>query len=76
VLFINNPQLYPMTVVLRQIVMQGTMPADAGGAAEFIPPTLSVQMAVVIITIIPILLVYPFLQKHFAKGVLTGAIKG
>ena len=39
-------------------------------------PTLALQMAVVVITIIPVLFVYPFVQKHFAKGVLLGAIKG
>jgi putative aldouronate transport system permease protein len=33
-------------------------------------------MAILVISIVPILLIYPFLQKHFAKGVLTGAVKG
>jgi multiple sugar transport system permease protein/putative aldouronate transport system permease protein len=33
-------------------------------------------MAILVISIVPILLVYPFLQRHFAKGVLTGAVKG
>ena len=37
---------------------------------------LSIQMAVVTLTLIPIMLVYPFVQRHFAKGMLTGAIKG
>jgi multiple sugar transport system permease protein/putative aldouronate transport system permease protein len=33
-------------------------------------------MAILVISIVPILLIYPFLQRHFAKGVLTGAVKG
>jgi multiple sugar transport system permease protein/putative aldouronate transport system permease protein len=33
-------------------------------------------MAILVISIIPIVLVYPFLQRHFAKGMLTGAVKG
>jgi multiple sugar transport system permease protein/putative aldouronate transport system permease protein len=37
---------------------------------------LSIQMAVVTLTVLPVLLVYPFVQKHFTKGVLLGAIKG
>ena len=37
---------------------------------------LSLQMAVVALTVLPILIVYPFVQKHFTKGVLLGAIKG
>lgn len=40
------------------------------------PPPQSVQMAVVMIAIIPILMVYPFVQRHLTKGVLTGAVKG
>ncbi|MGH2518845.1 MAG: carbohydrate ABC transporter permease, partial [Chloroflexota bacterium] len=40
------------------------------------PPEQAIQMAVVIIATVPILLVYPFLQKYFTVGVLTGAIKG
>lgn len=38
--------------------------------------TSTVQNAAIIITIVPILCVYPFLQKHFAKGVLIGSVKG
>lgn len=40
------------------------------------PPQASIQMAVLVVALVPILVVYPFLQKHFAKGVLTGAVKG
>ena len=40
------------------------------------PPPQSMQMAVVVVALLPILMVYPFLQKHFNKGVITGAIKG
>lgn len=41
-----------------------------------LPPQQSIQMAILVIALVPILLVYPFLQRHFAKGVLTGAVKG
>ena len=40
------------------------------------PPDQAVKMAVIIVATIPIMLVYPFLQKHFAKGALLGSIKG
>lgn len=40
------------------------------------PPEQSIKMAVIVVGTIPILLVYPFLQKHFAKGVMLGSIKG
>ena len=40
------------------------------------PPTQAIQMAVVVLGTLPILIVYPFLQKYFTRGVLSGAIKG
>jgi putative aldouronate transport system permease protein len=40
-----------------------------------LPPQI-IKMAVIVISTVPILLVYPFLQKHFAKGVLLGSVKG
>ena len=40
------------------------------------PPPATIEMAVVVVATLPILLVYPFLQKYFTRGVLTGAIKG
>jgi multiple sugar transport system permease protein/putative aldouronate transport system permease protein len=48
--------------------------ADIG--LEQMPPQSSLQMAILVVSMVPILIVYPFLQRHFAKGVLTGAVKG
>ena len=40
------------------------------------PPQQSLQMAILVVSLVPILLVYPFLQRHFAEGILVGAVKG
>ena len=40
------------------------------------PPSVTIQSAVIVLATVPILLIYPFLQKYFTKGVLTGSIKG
>lgn len=77
-LYINDAAKWPLQLVLRTYVVNdvpmGTQ--DLGAAAEAMPPQTSIQMAILVISIIPILIVYPFLQKHFAKGMLTGAVKG
>ncbi len=70
---------WPIQYVLYEYVNQGAnMPGvgahDVAGHAQ--PAPLSLQMAVVVLTLVPIVIVYPFVQKHFAKGALTGAIKG
>ena len=54
----------------------GGSPTPASTPATSRSPPLSLQMAVVTLTLIPILMAYPFVQRHFAKGMLTGAIKG
>ncbi|MCY9452689.1 ABC transporter permease, partial [Bacillus haynesii] len=41
-----------------------------------VPPEQSIKLAVIVIATLPILAVYPFLQKHFAKGILIGSVKG
>ncbi len=79
VLYLNDNQKWPLQLVLRTYVLQGSGLANTGNAAEItdaLPTAQSVQMAVVVLALIPILCVYPFLQRHFTKGVLTGAVKG
>ncbi|QOR72586.1 carbohydrate ABC transporter permease [Ruania alkalisoli] len=75
VLYMNSVEKWPLQLVVRTYVVEGSaVGVDAG--AEVIPPQQALQMAIVVVSLIPILLVYPFLQKHFAKGVIIGAVKG
>ena len=48
----------------------------SGRSAEVLPPQLPLQMAILVVALFPILILYPFLQRHFAKGVMIGAVKG
>jgi putative aldouronate transport system permease protein len=75
-LYLNDTSKWPVQLVLRQFVLQGSALAGVSDLTEAPPPPITLQMATVVIATIPILLVYPFLQKYFTKGVLTGSIKG
>ncbi|WJV51486.1 carbohydrate ABC transporter permease [Streptomyces flavofungini] len=67
---------WPLSQVLRTYVIGGSQIADTGlSEAGQVSASQTTQMAVLVIATVPILLVYPFLQKYFTKGVLTGAIK-
>lgn len=77
-LYMSTPEKWPMSLVLRTyVVNQSPLGTDQLAiGAEALPPQQSIQMAILVVSIVPILLVYPFLQRHFAKGVLIGAVKG
>lgn len=70
-LYLADSKKYPFQLVLRNLVMIST--EDTNG--EDLPQE-TLKMAVIVIGTVPILIVYPFLQKHFAAGVMVGAIKG
>jgi len=77
--YINTPSLYPIQLKLYQIVVNSTsldvvVNEGAGGGSMNLPE--SIKAAAVVFATIPILLIYPWLQKHFVKGALIGGIKG
>ncbi|CAM3728856.1 carbohydrate ABC transporter permease [Occultella aeris] len=75
VLYMSSAEKWPLQLVLRTYVVDNSsIGIDLPG--EYIPPQQSLQMAILVVSLVPICLVYPFLQKHFAKGVVLGAVKG
>ncbi|MFD1177856.1 carbohydrate ABC transporter permease [Paenibacillus puldeungensis] len=79
ILYLNTPEKWPIQVILRQIVVVGEAQTSLSGGQillENAPPSETIQMAAIIVATLPILAVYPFLQKHFTKGVMLGSVKG
>lgn len=74
-LYMNDTSKWPIQLVLNQYVLQGS-PLQQIQNPESSPPPHAIQMAVVVLATLPILVVYPFVQRYFTKGMLTGAIKG
>lgn len=76
-LYLNEQSKYPVQVLMRDIVIAGDMTSDTGDVSNNINIlATNYKYAVIIISVIPILVVYPILQKHFTKGVMIGAVKG
>ena len=69
-LYITKDQLYNFQMKLRSIMMGSDLPSANGGATEN-----TVQNAAVIVAILPFMILYPFLQKYFVKGINIGAVK-
>ncbi|GAB3984281.1 carbohydrate ABC transporter permease [Plantactinospora veratri] len=75
-LYIDDNSKFPIQRVLQSFILAGQSPNNAGTLGVSMPPTLAIKMAVVVVTVSPIVLVYPFVQRHFVKGVVIGAVKG
>lgn len=75
-IFIRDNNIIPLQVVLRSIVMESNISSNTSSmeaaARNF---DMGIKMAAVIVTTLPIMCVFPFLQKHFTKGIMIGAIK-
>jgi putative aldouronate transport system permease protein len=75
-IYISDTRKWTLQLLIKQLVID----ADAMGAgrteSDAAPPQETVRMASIMLSMAPILVVYPFLQKHFAKGVMLGSIKG
>lgn len=80
ILYLNDARKWPVQVVLRQMVIMNetasTLGSDVLLQFENQPPPVTIQMAAILVATLPILVLYPFLQKHFAKGVMIGSVKG
>ena len=76
-LLLNSPTKQTLQVVLRAIVNDASQATEVASSGSATAQTFSqgVKMAAVMITMGPIMIVYPFLQKYFNKGVMVGAIK-
>ncbi len=75
-LYLNDQSKYPVQVIMRDIVIEGDM-AQAGDVSGIMNVVATnYKYAVIIISVVPILVVYPFIQKYFTKGVMIGAVKG
>lgn len=81
-LYLQNSNKYPLQLIIRQIIMQNQMAAelaamgDTSMMTESTTNSVSLKYATLFLSILPMLAVYPFIQKYFVKGVMVGSVKG
>ena len=84
-IYITDRSKYPLQLILREILIENQMKADMMAAGAYVDELLLdaqvkaaslIRYAVIIVSSLPVLIIYPFLQKYFDKGVMIGSIKG
>lgn len=80
-LYINRKDLQPLQILLRNLLVAGvsseeTLTATASGAANFAVTDRTMRAGTIVVATLPILIVYPFVQRFFVKGVMIGSVKG
>lgn len=74
-LYLNKPEKFPVTLYLRNMIA-GALSANASDASATSFIAANIQSVTIVLTALPILCIYPFLQKYFVQGVMVGSVKG
>ena len=74
-LYLNDSSMWTLQMFLRQVTVATDLSIVEADPSQ-LPPAQGIKFAVIVVATMPILLFYPFLQKHFAKGMLIGSVKG
>ena len=79
IMYLNDKSLFPIQVVLRNMIQTPNISQELAVTnpmlVQELPPE-TIKMATVVVAILPVMVIYPFLQRYFIKGMLLGAIKG
>jgi multiple sugar transport system permease protein/putative aldouronate transport system permease protein len=79
-LYLNDPKLYPLQLVLREVLIRSQVSSDMLGdskqMAELAGLSELLKYCLIVVATVPLMLVYPFVQRFFVKGVMIGALKG
>lgn len=76
-IYLQDRTKFPLQLILREILIANdTSSMTAGVAGDVVPLAESVKYATIVVATLPVLVIYPFLQKYFVKGVMVGAVKG
>ena len=79
-IFLHDKNLYPLTIFLREILIASQIDpstvADPELQMRLAEAAAVIKYALIVVTVVPVIVIYPFVQKHFVKGVMVGSIKG
>ena len=76
-LYLDRQEMFPVTIYLRNLIAGATAGSDIGESSDTqLQIAANIKAVTIILTVLPIMLVYPFIQRYFVRGVMLGAVKG
>lgn len=80
-IYVSEEKFYPLQLILRDLLLSSQMliadgMSDPDTIREMETIALSIKYGIIIVASVPVLMIYPFLQKYFVKGVMIGSVKG
>lgn len=76
-LYMDRSELFPVTVYLRNLIAGATTATSTGSSSDSLAQAAAnIQAVTIILTVLPIIMVYPFIQRYFVSGIMLGAVKG
>jgi len=75
-MYVTDRKLWTLQMFLRELISQSDFAFEKPEGADQFVALEALRMAAILVSIIPILFVYPFIQKYFVKGVMVGSVKG
>lgn len=75
-IYISNRSLLPLQMILRNVIIASSVENILESGTTMPPPLETVKGATIVVSTLPILFVYPFVQKYFVKGIMVGGVKG
>jgi len=76
-LYMDRGELFPVTIYLRNLIAGASTASSAGSSAgDLGQVAANIQSVTIVLTVLPVLVIYPFIQRYFVSGVMLGAVKG
>jgi putative aldouronate transport system permease protein len=76
-LYMDRSELFPVTVYLRNLIAGATTATSTGSSSDSLAQAAAnIQSVTIILTVLPIIMIYPFIQRYFVSGIMLGAVKG
>lgn len=75
-IYLSDARKFPIQLIMRNVLLAGTVTDESMDFIQDPPPAATLKSAIVIISTVPIMIVYPFIQKYFVKGAMIGSVKG